>query len=58
MDSAEFELEESSEIDENSSDFGSLGALAPLWREEDPKSEEEALELFYEWLAERDIDLW
>jgi superfamily II RNA helicase len=58
VDSAEFELEESSEIDENSSDFGSLGALAPLWREEDPKSEEEALELFYEWLAERDIDLW
>lgn len=58
MDSAEFELEESSEIDENSSDFGSLGALAPLWREEDPKSEEEALELFYEWLAECDIDLW
>lgn len=58
MDSAEFELEESSEIDENSSDFGSLGALAPLWREEDPKSEEEALGLFYEWLAERDIDLW
>ena len=58
MDSAEFEIEESSEIDESNSDFGSLGALAPAWREEDPISEEEALESFYEWLAERDIDLW
>ena len=35
MDSAEFEIEESSEIDESSSDFGSLGALAPAWREGD-----------------------
>ena len=58
MDSAEFEIEESSEIDESSSDFGSLGALAPVWREGDAISEEEALETFYEWLAERDIDLW
>lgn len=44
MDSAEFEIEESSEIDESSSDFGSLGALAPAWREGDAISEEEALE--------------
>ena len=58
MDSAEFEIEESSEIDESSSDFGSLGALAPVWREGDAISEEEALETFYEWLAEHDIDLW
>ena len=58
MDSAEFEIEESSEIDESSSDFGSLGALAPAWREGDAISEEEALETFYEWLADRDIDLW
>lgn len=58
MDSAEFEIEESSEIDESSSDFGSLGALAPAWREVDAVSEEEALETFYEWLAEREIDLW
>lgn len=58
MDSAEFEIEESSEIDESSSDFGSLGALAPVWREGDAVSEEEALETFYEWLAERNIDLW
>ena len=43
MDSAEFEIEESSEIDESSSDFGSLGALAPAWREGDAISEEEAL---------------
>ena len=58
MDSAEFEIEESSEIDESSSDFGSLGALAPAWREGDAISEEEALETFYEWLAEHEIDLW
>lgn len=58
MDSAEFEIEESSEIDESSSDFGSLGVLAPVWREGDAISEEEALETFYEWLAEHDIDLW
>ena len=58
MDSAEFEIEESSEIDESSSDFGSLGALAPAWREGDAISEEEALEMFYEWLAEHEIDLW
>ena len=58
MDSAEFEIEESSEIDESSSDFGSLGALAPVWREGGAISEEEALETFYEWLAEHDIDLW
>lgn len=58
MDSAEFEIEESSEIDESSSDFGSLGALAPAWREGDAISEEEALETFYEWLADHDIDLW
>ena len=58
MDSAEFEIEESSEIDESSSDFGTLGALAPVWREGDAISEEEALETFYEWLAEHDIDLW
>ena len=58
MDSAEFEIEESSEIDESSSDFGSLGALAPVWREGDAISEEEAFETFYEWLAEHDIDLW
>lgn len=58
MDSAEFEIEESSEIDESSSDFGSLGALAPTWREGDAISEEEALETFYEWLAEHEIDLW
>lgn len=58
MDSAEFEIEESSEIDESSSDFGSLGALAPAWREGDAISEEEALETFYEWLAEHNIDLW
>ena len=56
MDSAEFEIEESSEIDESSSDFGSLGALAPAWREGDAISEEEALEMFYEWLAEHEID--
>lgn len=58
MDSAEFEIEESSEIDESSSDFGSLGALAPAWREGDAVGEEEALETFYEWLAEHEIDLW
>ena len=58
MDSAEFEIEESSEIDESSSDFGSLGASAPAWREGDAISEEEALETFYEWLAEHKIDLW
>ena len=58
MDSAEFELEETAQINEESSDFGSLGALAPAWREDDPVSEEEALETFYDWLAERDIDLW
>lgn len=58
MDSAEFEIEESSEIDESSSDFGSLGALAPAWREVDAISEEEALETFYEWLVEHEIDLW
>lgn len=58
MDSAEFELEETAQINEESSDFGSLGALAPTWREDDPVSEEEALETFYDWLAERDIDLW
>ena len=58
MDSAEFEIEESSEIDESSSDFGSLGALAPAWREGDAISEEEALETFYEWLVDHDIDLW
>lgn len=58
MDSAEFEIEESSEIDESSSDFGSLGALVPAWREGDAISEEEALETFYEWLAEHGIDLW
>lgn len=43
MDSAEFELEETAQINEESSDFGSLGALAPAWREDDPVSEEEAL---------------
>lgn len=58
MDSAEFEIEESSEIDESSSDFGSLGALAPTWREGDAISEEEALETFYEWLAEHETELW
>lgn len=58
MDSAEFEIEESSEIDESSSDFGSLGALAPAWREVDAISEEEALETFCEWLVEHEIDLW
>lgn len=58
MDSAEFELEESAQINEENSDFGSLGALAPLWREDDPISDEEALEVFYDWLAERDIELW
>lgn len=58
MDSAEFELEETAQINEESSDFGSLGALAPAWREDDPISEEESMETFYDWLAERDIDLW
>jgi len=58
VDSAEFEIEESSEIDESSSDFGSLGALAPAWREGAAVGEEEALETFYEWLAEHEIDLW
>lgn len=51
MDSAEFEIEETSLINESSSDFGSLGALASAWREEDPLSEEQALEVFYEWLG-------
>lgn len=43
------------------SDFGSLGALAPAWREgpeEDDLTPEAALEVFYDWLAERDVELW
>lgn len=51
MDSAEFEIEESSEIDESSSDFRLIGRIGPAWREGDAISEEEALETFYEWLG-------
>ncbi len=61
MDSVEFENEELAEEAEGANaDFGSLGALAPEWRAEGTEelSAEAALELFYDWLAEREVELW
>lgn len=61
MDSVEFENEELAEEAEGTvADFGSLGALAPEWRTDgaDELSAEEALELFYDWLADREVELW
>ena len=61
MHSAEFENEElAEELAESDADFGLLGKLAPAWREEGAPelTAEEALEKFYDWLAEREVELW
>ena len=61
MHSAEFETEELTEgLPESAPGFGSLGKLAPVWRQEGSLelTAEEALEKFYDWLAEREVDLW